>query len=814
MAKRQDFAAHDAAMDKAESLRDQGLLAEAEAEYRRLIETAPEFAQAHYKLGVVLDRAQRNEDAEAAYREALRLERFHPEAANNLGLMLRKQQKMSEAKEHFLLALGERPDYLEAMLNLANILLGEERLTEARYYYRRALEIAPDDARALQGLGETLRRHDRYEEAIETLRRGTQADPSNAPSWNSLGLCFLSLSEVRQSLVYFRSAVKADPDFMPARQNVAMAQNFIHTGKQEGYAANVEVARTARERLSGHPLPAGFPQSRDPQRRLRVGFVSGDFRRHSVAYFMFGLMQQLDHRNFEYHAYFTAPVGDARTRDFIPLFHHWHHVHGMPSHKIAQQIRNQRIDILIDLAGYTNHSITQVFVLRPAPVQINWLGYPNTTGMKEIDYRFTDAWADPEGSDDEFYSEQRVRLPNTFLAYTPYENAPPVAPAPALKNGFVTFGSFNQRTKMSAECVALWSRVLLAVPGSRLLLKSISGMGQESVRESLIAEFVSHGIAPERLELLPSERTVEAHLGRYAEMDIALDTIPYNGTTTTCEALWMGVPVIGLAGDRHASRVTVSILNNVGLAELLARDEDEFVAVAVALAGDKTRLSSLREGMRARLQSSPLFDSRAMARNLEQTWRTLWQTFCVNDPVPAQVEREAGVALHRLDIGGVEKREGWTLVDIEAREDADVQADIRDLNMFENESCAEIYCSHVLQCLPCGDVLDALQELHRLLVPGGRLYLAVPDLDALSGFLASEHLGEAAKFDVMRRLFGMQQHDNDFYRTGINFDFMVAYLSDIGFAGAEHVESFGLYDDGSEQRIDGMLVSLNLIVTK
>lgn len=814
MTDQQAYAVHDGAMARAETLRDEGKLKEAEAEYLRLIASAPEFAQAHYKLGVVLGKDERNDEAELAYRAALRLNRFHAEAANNLGVLLRGQQKVEEAKEWLRIALAENPDYFQATMSLGGICLSEGRIAEAQYYYRRAVAIDPLNGQALQSFGETLRRSDRFEEAVMVLQEATQAAPDNYFSWNSLGSCFLSLSNVEQALGYYRRAVEADSDAMMPRQNIALALNYVRTNKAESYAAHAEVARAARQLLAEQCLPEGFPQSRDPNRRLRVGFVSGDLRAHSVSYFMFGVMQALDHRNFEYHAYYTSPSGDMRTREFMPLFHHWHHVHGLPTQRIAQQIRNHRIDILIDLVGYTNHSITEVFVLRPAPIQLSWIGYPNTSGMSEMDYRLTDAWADPEGADDDFYSEQRIRLPGSFLAYTPYEKAPPVAVAPVLQKGFITFGSFNQRLKMSVECIALWSRVLHAVPGSRLMLKSISGMGQESVRAGLIAEFNSHGIEADRLDLLSSDPTTEAHLGRYAEMDIALDTIPYNGTTTSCEALWMGVPVIGLAGDRHASRVAVSILNNAGLTELLAQSEDEFVQIAARLAADRERVVSLRVGMRERLKFSPLFDNRGMARNLERTWRTMWQDFCERDPVPIEAEKSASVELQRLDIGGHDKREGWVSVDIEAGDGVDVVADVRDLNTFESDSCSEIYCSHVLQCLPSGDVLDALQELHRILVPGGTLYLAVPDLDVLSGKLASDGVSEAGRFDVMRRIFGMQQHTNDFYRTGINFDFLIAYLTDIGFESAEHVESFGLRDDSSEQRIDGVLVSLNLIVSK
>ena len=314
------------------------------------------------------------------------------------------------------------------------------------------------------------------------------------------------------------------------------------------------------------------------------------------------------------------------------------------------------------------------------------------------------------------------------------------------------------------------------------------------------------------------DRTSEglAHLDRYAEIDIALDTLPYNGTTTTCEALWMGVPVVTCVGDRHASRVGLSLLQNANLSGLIGRDEDEFVHIAVTLAGDRERLADMRQNMRERLRGSRLLDSAAMARSLEALWRDLWRRHCEMAPAPMSDETavtESTELLH-LNIGGTERREGWTILDIDEREEVDVVCSVHGLSRYEDASCAEIYCSHVLQCLPIADVMVVLQELHRILVPGGTLYLAVPDLDTLAGLFVRPDIAGEQKFELMRLMFGKQETEHDFHKVGLTYDFLANCAGDVGFSELEHVESFGLFDDGSERRFDDILVSLNLVIKK
>jgi predicted O-linked N-acetylglucosamine transferase (SPINDLY family) len=295
--------------------------------------------------------------------------------------------------------------------------------------------------------------------------------------------------------------------------------------------------------------------------------------------------------------------------------------------QIAELVRSDAIDILVDLGGHTADDFLRVFARKPAPVQVTWLGYPNTTGLAAMDYRLTDALVDPAGTADEYHSEALVRLSGGFLCYLPPHHAPPVSPSPAAQFLAVTFGSFNTLQKITPEVVDAWTRILIAVPGSRLLLK------RAPFRNSAVANryrqmFQKAGIESDRVLLQDQTPSPADHLAQYSQIDVALDTFPYNGTTTTCEALWMGVPVICLAGNRHAGRVGASLLSRLGMADLIAGDFDDYVQVAVALANDPTRLAGLRTSLRSRMAASSLCDAAKFARSVEAAYRAMWQKWC------------------------------------------------------------------------------------------------------------------------------------------------------------------------------------------
>jgi predicted O-linked N-acetylglucosamine transferase (SPINDLY family) len=422
---------------------------------------------------------------------------------------------------------------------------------------------------------------------------------------------------------YYR-ALQIRPDYAKTYHALLIAANY-HSDDPE---------RIMREHLawgehhrSLKPEENRFANPPDPQRRLRLGYVSPDFRTHSVAFFLEPLLAHHDPATVEVYAYAHVPRPDAVTERLKTRVQGWRDIHGLSDDQVADLIRQDRIDILVDLAGHTANNRLLVFARKPAPIQVTYLGYPNTTGLTAIDYRLTDALADPPGETERYHTETLIRLPHGFLCYQPPSHAPAVAPPPAAVNGYVTFGSFNNLAKVTPKVVEVWARILKAVEGARVVMKNKS-FSDAATRERCHEQFIRHGIERERIALRDRLTALEDHLGLYHQIDLALDTFPYHGTTTTCEALWMGVPVITLAGHTHAARVGVSLLTRVGLPELIAQNEDDYVERAVALAQDLPRLTELRATLRQRMTQSPLCDAPAFTRNLEAAYREMWRGWC------------------------------------------------------------------------------------------------------------------------------------------------------------------------------------------
>jgi predicted O-linked N-acetylglucosamine transferase (SPINDLY family) len=399
---------------------------------------------------------------------------------------------------------------------------------------------------------------------------------------------------------------------------------------------NYDPAQTPETLLDAHrafertlppvPAPAPHANARDLERPLRVGYVSADFCAHPVGYFILPVLAAHDRARVAVHCFSGRLVEDdvsARLRGHAAA---WRSTVGVDDAALAAQIRADGIDILVDLGGHTAGNRLGAFARKPAPIQVTWLGYPATTGLRAIDYRLSDAFADPADADRQSV-EALVRLPGGFHCYVPADAAPDVAPAPARAQGVVTFGSFNNLSKVNARVIAAWGRVLAAVAGSRLLVKA-RPLADPDTRARYQALFAQAGVAPERVSLIATATSWRDHMAQYGQVDIALDTFPYNGTTTTCDALWMGVPVITLRGDRHAGRVGVSLLSHVGLPELIADTLDDYVAKAAALAGDLDRLAALRTGLRPRLVAAPIGDPQRFTRALEDAYREMWRRWC------------------------------------------------------------------------------------------------------------------------------------------------------------------------------------------
>jgi predicted O-linked N-acetylglucosamine transferase (SPINDLY family)/predicted SAM-dependent methyltransferase len=800
---------------EADALQDQGDLDGALRIYEAIVESFPKAHEAWHKLGRCFQKRNQMDEAERCYREAISLWKDYPEPNNNLGLIVFSRGNHAEAERHYRVALAENPDYLAAHLNLANLLLENFRIHEAKYLASHALEIDPESPAAHMALGQALAKTGKFGAAITEFERAVELDAKFAPAWVNLGIAYRTMDRFDDAERAFSASLSAAPAHLPAWHNLLLLSNYRLGDREEIFSRHRAFGEQLRRQYGSKPVTQVTARP-DPLRRLRIGFISSDFRGHSVAYFVRGAIAHLDRRQFQIFAYHNGRIEDGVTEQLKPLFHQWRAIYGLSDPEVTGKIQQDGIDILVDLNGHTGAARELVLAGCPAPVQVHWIGYPNTTGMDCIDYRITDVRAAPGGTDDGHYTEELWRLPGSFLCYTPSDSAPAVGPSPCIAGGHVSFGSFNNHAKLSDECLALWSEVLRANPDSRLVIKSIFGEGSE-VRDVLLARLGQSGADLARIEIQPPHSSTGEHLAAYHDIDIALDPFPYNGTTTTCEALWMGVPVISLVGDRHAARVGASLLRAAGLDELLADSPESYIRIATELARNTERLATLRASMRERMAGSALMDRRAMGRELGAAFHEMWQRHCAGFPVSLPLEKaaaEQSEELLKLHIGGRERRDGWRILDVEQRDEVDFVGDIRKLESFADESCGEVYCSHVLARVGPSEILDTLNGLHRILVPGGRLYVSVPDLDVLTMLFAHSVTSKARRFGVMRMMFGGQDDESDCHKIGLYQDLMTDYLRDVGFASVQHVESFGLFDDKSEVREGEQLLSLNLIATK
>ena len=645
------------------ALTDQGKVEEAFAAYRQAISLKPDLAEAHFNLGNMLNTEAKLDEAVAAYRQAIRVKPDYVEAYYNLGNALKDQDKLAEAVAAYRRAIGIKADYAEAYFNLGVALNNQNRHDEAVAAYRQAIRIKPDYAEAYSNLGNALKDQGKLAQAVATHRQAISIKPDYAEAYSNLGVVLNDQGELEEAVAAYRQAISIKPDFAEAHLNLGNVLND-QGNLYEGIAAyrhaidvkadyadahsnllfslNYDDRTTVDQLFTAHqeweerharPVsrPAAYLNVREVRRRLKIGYVSPDFRGHSVAFFVEPLLKEHDREAVEVFCYAEVRQPDALTTHLRGLADHWLVTVGRSDDEVAERIRADGIDILVDLAGHTANNRLQVFARKPAPVQVTWLGYPNTTGLKAIDYRLVDAVTDPVGEADAWASETLVRLEGGFLCYSALGNvlkdAPEPAAAPCLETGAVTFGSFNNPAKGSAATLDAWASLLSRLPQARLLLKG-RPFTDAATRALFLARLGERGVEAERVELAAWLPDTTSHLALYHRVDIALDPFPYNGTTTTCEALWMGVPVVTLRADRHAGRVGASLLTQIGMTDLIADSVEEYLDITVALAHNPERLSRLRRILRPRMAASRLCDERGFARKMESAFRSMWQRWC------------------------------------------------------------------------------------------------------------------------------------------------------------------------------------------
>jgi len=605
------------------ALRDQDQLDEAITAYRQAIELNPLLAEAHCNLATALTENGQLDEAILAYRQAIELNPLLAEAYCNLGNALRGKGHLNEATAAFRQAIGLKPNFPEAHCNLGCALQDQGQLDEAITAYRQAVRLRPNDPEVYSNLGNALSDKGQLDEAISNYRQAIILRPRYPELHSNLGNALKDQGLLDEAIAAYRHAITLKPNFPEACSNLLLALNYHPSIDADSLAEehlrwNRQLAEPLRQFIQPHRNDCS------PERRLRIGYVSPDFREHPVGRFLLPLLAQHDRRNFEIFCYSAVPAPDDLTRQLRTQADQWYSLVGLTDQQAAELIRQNQIDILVDLALHTAHNRLLIFARKPAPVQVTYLAYAGSSGLSTMDCRLSDPYLDPPGVNESAYSEQTIRLPHSFWCYDPPECGDIVTTSlPANTNNFITFGCLNDFRKVSEPTLETWARLLQAVPEAQLLLHAVEGTHRQRTAD-LLKKF---GGDPRRLRFVgwvPLSRYLQLH----QRFDIALDPFPFGGGATTCDALWMGVPVVSLAGKTAVGRGGLSILSNIGLPELVANTNEDYVKIATNLANDLPRLAHLRNTLRARMEQSPLMDAPRFARSIESAYREMWRKWC------------------------------------------------------------------------------------------------------------------------------------------------------------------------------------------
>ena len=604
-----------------------GRLREAELLVRDLLRNDASDPNAWRLYGLIAQALGQIDFAITAHGKAAALAASVPEFHFGLGNALRVAGKLEPAVAAYERALQLRPDYADALINLGIALMNLARRDEAASVWEQALRIDPNDLDALTNLSNAERVAGRVTEAIAYGERALAVAPPRAATLSNLASAYLQRGDLDAAVACCRRALALSPDSPVIHSNLLLYMTYPDSVPP----AEVFAEHRRWDERFGRPHAARVrPHENDraPDRRLRIGYVSPDFRDHAVAYFIEPVLARHDRERFEVFCYMAMPLADAVTRRLQSHGGHaWRSLYGVSDAHAAEMIRGDRIDILLDLAVHTTGNRLTLFAHKPAPVQATWLGYAGTTGMDAIDWRLSDAIVDPPGLSESLHSERLMRLPRTQWCYQPPADAPPVAPAPPSdRNGFVTFGNATNLAKVTPTTMDLWADVLRAVSGSRLRLKAVS-LSDATTADRLRENFAARGVEPARL-LLEGAGDLAAYLSFWNDVDVCLDTFPFTGGTTTCHALWMGVPTVTMTGPTSVSRVAASVLSNSNLSDLVTASRPQFVEVACALAADRDRRARLRCELRQSMLASPLCDAPGFTRELEDAYRRMWHDWC------------------------------------------------------------------------------------------------------------------------------------------------------------------------------------------
>lgn len=803
----------DEAIDNALSLHQSGRLAEAVIAYRRLISIKPDNAALYINLGNVCYQLDQHAEAEAAYKRANAIESQNAMIHFNLGNLYFSQGRWDEAQHAYRHALALNPQYSLAHNNLGTLLFDAGRFEEAAQAYRQAIASKPDDAEAYSNLGNTLVKLRCLDEAEAAFKNAIAIKSDFAEAYCNLGNLFMTTARLDEALAVLRKSIDITPDLSIAHSNIMLIYQYLFSiTHKEAFAEACNFGKHFEQPFKDSW--GNYKNSKVVCRKLKVGFISEDFRCHPVGYFLENILKYLVEENIELYAYANTLIFDSLSERIKPYFHKWAVVKRMNDEMLDAYIRNDKIDILVDLAGHTSGNRITLFARKPAPVQVTWLGYPNTTGLHAIDYILADPTTAPPGAE-AFYTERIWRIPETYICFTPPDVDVTAGPLPALENNYIVFGSFNNPIKINDTVISCWAGILKKVTNSVLLLKN-GHFASDAIQKSLLQRFMAFGVDAARIKFEVASSRDDV-IFSYRDVDIALDTFPYAGTTTTCEAAWMGVPTLTLKMTRgiysHSGEL---IMGSLGLPEWVSVTVEEYIEKAVRFAEDIYGIAQIRSGLRQRLLASTLCNSQRYARNLEAAFRGMWQNWCAAQPLSDGNSLEVPASSRKLHIGGTLRVDGWEIFSIKNESYVDHVGNANDLSRFSDNTFTVIYASHVLEHLDyMGELVKTLQEWRRVMAPGGILMVSVPDMDVLARlYLDKERQNIEDRFLLMRMIFGGHVDKHDYHYAGLNEELLSHCLRKAGFEYFKRVADFGIFEDSSIIRFKGEFISLNMVACK
>ena len=606
------------------ALQKQGQLKEAMENFRRALVIKPNFAEVYSNIGEVLRAQGQLEEAIASYQQALVINPQLASAHQNLGIAFMEQGQLEKALESYQRALAINPKYAKAYYNLGSLFFRQGKLDQAIACLSQTLALQPTDVKANTLLSRVLLEQGKLHEAIAISQQALKINQNSAEAHLNLAGALFRLGKIEEVIQHYKKAIAVNPDNVIAHSGLVIAMNYSSQYEVKTlFAEHLRFAKRHAEPLQALIKP--HLNNPSPQRRLKIGYVSPDLRNHPTAYFMEPVLAAHDHQPFEIFAYADVRVPDETTTRLQGYVDQWQNIMGLSDEKVAEQIRQDEIDILVDLAGHTDGNRMLLFARKPAPVQVTYLGYPNTTGLTTMDYKITDSVIDPPGQTEAYHTEKLVRLPIYRIVNFKIEDSPEVNSLPALTSKQIMFASLNNFSKVSPYILSVWAKILVAIPHAKLKIVHPDADNSET-QQSIKKFFTQDEKVHERVEIIGNQPFQE-FLKLHNHIDVSLDPFPHMGGTTTFISLWMGVPVITLAGKTPLSRGGAPLMT-LGLDNLIAKTPEEYVEIAVGLANRLEELNELRMNLREKMRHSPLMDAESFTRSLEAAYRQMWYDWC------------------------------------------------------------------------------------------------------------------------------------------------------------------------------------------